>query len=90
MTEIIICISVADDKIVLTDGGYTHDYLDNIFELDEPDVIKNITASTDYFGIKYENGHLSVEVDSFEKISESVLKLFYGIGFLNSMKIFYV
>lgn len=90
MTEMVVDIYNSKDKIVVTDGGHTHDYLNNTFELDEPDVIKNISAITEYFGITYENKIFSIEADDTSKVPEIMLKLFYCIGFLNTMKIFYV
>ena len=89
MTEIILYLIQIDDKIVLTDNGNTYAYLDNIFELDEPAIIKDISAVSNYYGVILENRQLIIEVNSIEKISEEFLKMFYCIGFLNDMVIFY-
>jgi len=86
MTKMILCIVGVNNQIVITDGGRTYDYLDSIFELD---VIKNIFTATDYFGVKHENKILSIVTDSPEKISKSILRIFYYIVLLNTMKIFY-
>ena len=90
-TELTLCLVKTEDTLTLTDKGLTRAYMDEIFELSEPDVIKNILAVTDYYNVSTKIKQLSVEVDETgESICEALLKMVYCIGFLDAMKIFYV
>jgi len=90
-TELILYLTKRDDTLILTDNGRTRSFMDNIFVLTENDVVKNILAVTDYYGISTLNRQLSIEIKDLEKnFSESFLKMVFCIGFLDAMSIFYV
>jgi len=89
--ELVLYVTQTDDNLILTDKGQMRTYMDKVFELSEPDVIKNIIAVTDYYGISTKNKQLSLELcENEEGFTEGFLKMLYCIGFLDAMKIFYV
>ena len=96
-TELILYLAKRDDAFILTDKGRTRTFMDKIFELKEPDVIKNIVAAADYYEISTRNKQLSLKIadkeESFEYWKESfcegILRMVLCIGFLDAMKIFY-
>jgi hypothetical protein len=94
-TDIVLYLFNFENKFFLDDGFGTFRYLDKMFELSQNDVRKNIRAITEYFGITIRPGEkpytwaLSLQVEPSENLEEQFLKMFYCIGFLNNMKIFY-
>ena len=97
-TELVLYLVKRDDALILTDKGRTRAFMDKIFELKEPDVIKNIVAVADYYEISTRNKQLSLVIanmkvsfeDWEENFSEGYLKMVLCIGFLGAMKVFYV
>ena len=75
---------------ILTDNGRTLAYLDKIFELTEPDVIKNIRAATEHYGISMKRQRMALEIETIEDFPEGYLKMLFCVDFTESMKIFYV
>jgi type IV secretion system protein VirD4 len=82
-----------NSELYITDNRLTMKMLDNIFELDEPDVIKNLVAIMKEFkAIKRGNEILIVvkKEASETEIDEAKLRLFSCISFMDAMRIFYV
>jgi hypothetical protein len=88
-TELVFHIVNTDGVFVLTDNGQTLDYMDTIFELTEPDVVKNVKASTNYYGIEMRKLKLALPINSAEDFTEAYLRMLFCVGFLRTMKIFY-
>ena len=75
--------------VYLSDEGATWAELDRIFELGEPDVIKNISACLKRFYCKKMGNNITIECSS-KDIHLKMSYLIQCISFLLSMKIFYV
>ena len=89
-TELILYLVQRDDSLILTDNGRTRTFMDKIFELTAPDVIKNILAVSNYYGISTQNKQLSLKIEDMEEsFTEGFLKMVFCIGILNTMKVFY-
>jgi len=87
------------DGIFLSDQGKTLKELDRIFELREPDVIKNLVAimkqcgaekQGDEFVIEIDNWNGNINEDENEDLKKGILSLFSCVSFMLNMKIFYV
>ncbi|MCL2050147.1 MAG: hypothetical protein FWG91_00240 [Lachnospiraceae bacterium] len=87
------------ENIFLSDRGKTLKQLDKIFELSEPDVIKNLKAILQQYGaIKQENAILigidnwtgNIKEEENEDLRKAKLALFSCVSFMLNMKIFYV
>jgi hypothetical protein len=84
-----------EDFIEIDDEGLTFKYLDEIFELSVEDVHKNIRAITAFYNAEI-IGEKPIDLHIIKKIGKdsnilTELLLFHNcIGFLNTMKIFYV
>ncbi|MDR0437975.1 MAG: hypothetical protein LBH22_06710 [Bacteroidales bacterium] len=90
-TELILYLAQRDDSLILTDNGRTRTFMDKIYELTSPDVIKNILSVTSYYGISTQNKQLSLKIEDVdENFCECYLKMMFCIGFLDSMNIFYI
>ena len=88
-----------DDEFFLTDQGKTLKQLDKIFELGEPDVIKNLVAILKQYGAKKVDDEIVIEVDFWkddmdtevgDELDDIKYRLFSCISFMLNMKIFYV
>ena len=88
-----------NDKYFLTDLGKTIKQLDNIFELGEPDVIKNLVAILKQYGAKKVGKEFTIEVDFWKddmdaetsnELDSIKYRMFSCISFMLNMKIFYV
>ena len=89
-SEIALFIARVGDELILTDNGRTRSYMDEVFELTEPDVIKNILAVTSYYGINTKGKQLSIRLGTnCDDYVGGYLKMMYCIGFLNDMSMFY-
>jgi len=75
---------------VITDNGITYSNLDYIFELSEPDVIKNIASILHQTNIKWYGKEFIYEINPNEKLYPQILSYLQGINFLYAMKIFYM
>ena len=78
-----------DVSLYLSDEGSTIDELDRLFELSEPDVIKNLVAILKQYGCRKVGKNIVVDCspqDIFVKIGF----LIQAISFMLNMKIFYV
>ena len=89
-----------DGGYILTDQGGTYALLDDVYELDSPDVIKKINnimdrcdvfQSKDEFYIKIEGNY---ENDNSEKIVEAIKEAKYRllecVSFMDNMRIFFI
>jgi len=78
-----------DGTLYLSDEGATIEELDRIFELSEPDVIKNLVAILKQYGCKKVGKNIVVDCTP-EDIFVKVGFLIQAISFMLNMKIFYV
>jgi len=88
-----------DGKYFLTDQGNTFEQLDKVFELKEPDVIKNLVAILKHFKVNKINDEFLIEITDWDNdtnsevskgLAEAKYRLFACISFMERMKIFYV
>ena len=82
---------VAGDKgtFYLSDEGATITELDRIFELSEPDVIKNLVAILKQYNCKKVGKNITIECTP-KDIHIKMSYLVQAISFMLNMKIFYV
>jgi hypothetical protein len=78
-----------DGKFYLSDEGATFEELDKIFELSEPDVIKNLVAILKQYGCRKLGNAFIIECTP-EDIHVKFSFLIQAISFMLNMKIFYV
>jgi len=87
------------EDIFLSDQGKTLTQLNKIFELSEPDVIKNlvailkqydVTKQENEFVIKINNWNGNTNKDENEDLNKGLLSLFSCVSFMLNMKIFYI
>ena len=75
----------------LSDEGTTYAELDKIFELKEPDVIKNLVAILKQYGCRKQQGSNAFIIDCTpQDIHIKMSYLIQAISFMLNMKIFYV
>jgi type IV secretion system protein VirD4 len=77
----------------ITDNGLTMEMLDNIFELKEPDVIKNLVAAMREFKAIRRGTEFLIVVNkeaTAAEIDEAKFRLFSCVSFMNAMRIFYI
>jgi len=88
-----------DDKYYITDSGKTYEMLDKVFELNEPDVIKNLTAIMNECGVQQEGREYIIELSNYNVLTEETkekteeeakYRLFTCVSFMDTMRIFYV
>jgi len=86
------------EDVFLTDQGKTLEKLDRVFELTEPDVIKNldailnqycVTKQGNEFIIKFDNWNGNTNENENEDLRKTKLALFSCVSFMLNMKIFY-
>jgi len=86
-------------KILLSDQGKTIEQLDKIFELAEPDVVKNLVAILKRYEVIKTGNELVLELHNWdgntseeddEKLNGVKYQLFACVSFMLNMKIFYV
>jgi hypothetical protein len=73
----------------LSDEGATLKELDQIFELSEPDVIKNLVAILKQYGCRKEGNNIVIDCTP-KNIHIHLSYLIQAISFMLNMKIFYV
>lgn len=87
------------EDVYLTDQGKTLEQLDRIFELSEPDVIKNLVAILKQYGAIKQGNEVVMRIDNWdgnanEEENEDLMKvklaLFSCVSFMLNMRIFYV
>jgi len=87
-----------NDKILLSDQGKTFKMLDQIFELTELDVMKNLKKIQDEYKIQGERRELFIEIINWdvnsnenenEELNEAIYRMFSCVSFMDSMRIFY-
>jgi len=87
------------ENIFLSDQGKTLKQLDEIFELSEPDVIKNLVAILKHYGAIKQGNEFVIKIDNWNgnineyennDIKQGLLSLFSCVSFMLNMKIFYV
>ncbi len=85
-----IYLIVSDDgRFYLSDEGSTLKELDQIFELSEPDVIKNLVAILKQYGCRKEGNNIVIDCNP-KNIHINLSYLIQAISFMLNMKIFYV
>ena len=78
-------------KFYLSDEGTTYAELDKIFELKEPDVIKNLVAILKQYGCRKQQGTNAFIIEcTAQDIHTKMSYLIQAISFMLNMKIFYV
>jgi len=83
---------VADQgKFYLSDEGTTYAELDKIFELKEPDVVKNLVAILKQYGCrKHQQSNAFIIECTPQDIHQKLSYLVQAVSFMLNMKIFYV
>jgi hypothetical protein len=85
-----ICLNCGDNgSFYLSDEGTTIAELDQIFELGEPDVIKNLVAILKQYGCRKEGKNIVIDCTS-KNVHIQYSFLVQAISFMLNMKIFYV
>ncbi|MCL2587462.1 MAG: DUF1828 domain-containing protein [Firmicutes bacterium] len=79
----------AGGGFVLSDEGSTLEQLDKIFELSEPDVIKNLVAILRQYGCKKVGNAFQIDCTP-KDVHIKMSFLIQAISFMLNMKIFYV
>lgn len=74
---------------VLSDEGSTWDELDRVFELAEPDVIKNLVAILRQYGCKKVGTAIQIDCQPTD-VHVKMSYLIQAMSFMLNMKIFYV
>ena len=78
-------------KFFLSDEGSTYAELDKIFELKEPDVIKNLVAILKQYGCRKAQSSNAFTIECTpQDIHVKLSYLIQAISFMLNMKIFYV
>jgi len=85
----IFLISGGNNTFYLSDEGATIAELDRIFELSEPDVIKNLVAILKQYNCKKVGKNITIECTP-KDIHIKMSYLIQAISFMLNMKIFYV
>ncbi len=85
----IYLIVTNDGRFYLSDEGATLKELDQIFELSEPDVIKNLVAILKQYGCRKEGNNIVIDCTP-KNIHINLSYLIQAISFMLNMKIFYV
>ena len=83
-------ITIINNSLVITDNGITYSNLDHIFEINEPDVIRNIIAILRQTKIKWVGKEFVCNLDCNEKLCPQIIAYLQGINFIYAMKLFYV
>jgi len=80
-----------DGKFYLSDEGATYAELDKIFELKEPDVVKNLFAILKQYGCRKHQSSNAFTIEcTLQDIHVKMSYLIQAISFMLNMKIFYV
>jgi len=87
--EEVFGIMEIDGKLLLSDKGSTLANLDNIYELSEPDVIKNIMAVLKTYNMYPNNNAFVFNIDPSQDVCPQIFHFLQGIHFLYAMKLFY-
>jgi len=85
----IYLIVAKNGTFYLSDEGATLKELDQIFELSEPDVIKNLVAILKQYGCRKEGNNIVIDCTP-KNIHINLSYLIQAISFMLNMKIFYV
>ena len=85
----IYLIVANDGHFYLSDEGATLKELDQIFELSEPDVIKNLVAILKQYGCRKEGNNIVIDCTP-KNIHINLSYLIQAISFMLNMKIFFV
>ena len=87
------------ENVYLSDRGKTLAQLDKIFQLDEPDVVKNLKRILDQYKVTMQGKEFVIYIDKWngntnedenEDLKKAKLTLFSCVSFMLNMKIFYV
>ncbi len=78
-----------DGRFYLSDEGATLEELDQIFELSEQDVIKNLVAILQQYGCRKDGKNIVVDCTP-KNVHVKLSYLIQAISFMLNMKIFYV
>jgi WD40 repeat protein len=88
-----------DGKYFLSDQCRTYEMLDTVFDLNQPDVMKNLVAILKEFGVRKGGKEFFIELIDWDENTDSEVstalavakyKLFGCISFMDRMRIFYV
>ena len=87
--EDVFCIQKTGEGMLLSDKGSTLANLDNIFELSEPDVIRNIGTVLEELNMRSEDDAFVCNIDPSRDMFPQILRFLQGIHFLYTMILFY-
>ena len=85
----IFLVSGGNDTFYLSDEGATITELDKVFELSEPDVIKNLVAILKQYNCKKVGKNITIDCTP-KDINIKMSYLIQALSFMLNMKIFYV
>jgi len=88
-----------DGEYMLTDQGRTNEMLDDVFDLREPDVTKNLSAITKKCNVQRVNNELIAKIGNTsdnsllkhdDEVCGAMYRLLDCVSFMDTMRIFYV
>jgi len=86
-----------EERYYISDQGRTYEMLEPVFELKEPDVVKNLAAIAKECAVDNIGNYLRVEIKKWDddkekevQIEEAKYRLFSCVSFMDTMRIFYV
>ncbi len=85
----IYLIASGNGSFYLSDEGATIKELDKIFELSEPDVVKNLVAIIKQYGCRKDGDKIVIDCTQ-KDIHINLSYLIQAISFMLNMKIFYI
>ena len=85
----IFAIQKTEDGLLVSDKGSTLANLDDIFNLSELEVIRNLVMISKQFNISKSGNVLSSSVDLSKEVPPQIIRFLQGIHFMYTMKLFY-
>ena len=83
------------EDVYITDQGKTLEQLNEIFELSEPDVVRNLETILNQYGVIKQGDEFIVKINKWdgnanEDLEKGKLSLFSCVSFMLNMKIFFI
>ena len=87
--EEIFALQKTEDCLLVSDKGSTLANLDDIFNLSEPDVIRNLVMISKQFNICKSGNVFSSSIDLSKEVLPQIMHFLQGIHFMYTVKLFY-
>ncbi len=76
-----------DGEVIITDNGWTREYMKKYFDVASPDMRELIKRTAEHYGVSTRDKRITIRVKNEEQIMYAIFRILYCINFLEVLRV---